>query len=189
MTATEHVILVDEHDNPKGIAEKLAAHQQSLCHRAFSIFIFREHPQVEILLQQRAHNKYHSPGQWTNTCCSHPRPGEDIILAGQRRLKEEMNIETELTSAGFFHYIAHFDNGLTENEIDHVLIGKNPTSEITINPEEAQAYQWINISQLKNELELTPHKFTPWLKQALQLAETKWNQDKRSNLHNAERFK
>jgi isopentenyl-diphosphate delta-isomerase len=134
MTATEHVILVDEYDNPIGTAEKLEAHRESLCHRAFSVFILRNSNGLEVLLQQRAKHKYHSPLLWTNTCCSHPRPGEEVIAAGQRRLKEEMGLEIALKSLGSFHYIAHFDNGLTENEVDHVLVGYWNQEPIMPNP-------------------------------------------------------
>src|SRR3990167_6682430 len=171
MTATEQVILVDENDNPTGVADKISAHRNALCHRAFSIFIFREKPTLEILLQQRASHKYHSPGLWTNTCCSHPSPGEDTLAAGQRRLQEEMGIETMLKWAGKFHYIAHFDNGLIENEVDHVLIGSLVDPVFQVNPLEVQDYHWVNLSTLKEELTSLPEKFTPWLKQALVIAE------------------
>ena len=171
MTATEHVILVDEEDTPQGTDEKLAAHRAGLCHRAFSVFIFRHHDNVEVLLQQRANHKYHSPGLWTNTCCSHPRPNEEIIQAGERRLKEEMGIETPLISAGRFHYIAHFSNGLTENEVDHVLIGRSKAEQIAFNPEEVQDYRWITLSALQQELARHPEHFTPWFARALQIAE------------------
>jgi isopentenyl-diphosphate delta-isomerase type 1 len=167
MTATEHVILVDENDNPTGIAEKLEAHVENLRHRAFSVFILRKKPALEILLQQRADHKYHSAGLWTNTCCSHPRPQEDIILAGERRLREEMGITTSLTNLGWFHYIAHFDNGLSENEIDHVLVGTLESETITPNPNEVKAYRWISVPDLHNEMLMHPNRFTPWLKQAL----------------------
>lgn len=173
MTATEHVILVDENDNPIGIAEKLQAHRDNLCHRAFSIFIFRRQPRVEILLQQRAKTKYHSPLLWTNTCCSHPRPDEAVIQAGQRRLKEEMNIDTLLQSLGSFHYIAHFDNGLSENEIDHVLVGFYEADKISPNPHEVEAYRWVTVENLKQELVAHPEQFTPWLGKALQLIDNK----------------
>ncbi|MEO8401730.1 MAG: isopentenyl-diphosphate Delta-isomerase [Gammaproteobacteria bacterium] len=168
MTATEQVILVDENDNPTGTAEKMAAHRDALCHRAFSVFVFR---QQELLLQQRAAHKYHSPDLWTNTCCSHPRPGEDILQAGQRRLREEMGIEAGLKSAGRFHYIAHFDNGLTENEVDHVLIGFISDETFQINPEEVQDYRFVSLAELKQEIERSPEKFTPWLSQAIGVVE------------------
>jgi isopentenyl-diphosphate delta-isomerase type 1 len=173
MTATkqtEFVILVDKNDNPIGTAEKLEAHEKNLCHRAFSVFIFRKAPKLELLLQRRALHKYHSPGLWTNTCCSHPRPGEDIIQAGQRRLKEEMGIETPLTATGKFHYIAHFDNGLVENEVDHVLIGFIDTENFSINKDEVDSYRWVAIADLDNEIQAQPKLFTPWLREALEVA-------------------
>lgn len=170
MTATEHVILVSQDDIPLGTAEKILAHQQGLCHRAFSVFIFRQQLTTEILLQQRAFDKYHSPGLWTNTCCSHPRPGEDILQAGERRLEEEMGIKTSLKSVGKFHYIAHFSNGLIENEVDHVLIGTLAAESFQVNPEEVQNYRWINIPDLQQEMSHSPEQFTPWLTQALSLA-------------------
>lgn len=169
MTATEQVILVDENDNPVGTAEKLEAHQKNLRHRAFSVFIFKKTPKLELLLQKRALNKYHSPGLWTNTCCSHPRPGEDILKAGERRLKEEMGIQTALSSIGNFHYIAHFENGLVENELDHVLIGFITDENFQVNPEEVETYRWIDIDTLEKELLQSPPQFTPWLSPALQL--------------------
>lgn len=177
MTSTEHVILVDIDDNPVGIAEKILAHKQSLCHRAFSVFICRQSiPKgtLEILLQQRAQTKYHSPNLWTNTCCSHPRPGEDTLLAAQRRLEEEMGIRTPLQSIGSFHYIAHFENGLVENEVDHVLIGfVDNTVTIYPNPKEVQQIRWITITELEKELEQDPSQFTPWLKQALECVQSR----------------
>lgn len=170
MTATDHVILVDQNDAPLGTAEKLAAHQAGLCHRAFSVFIFRRQPVIELLLQQRAQGKYHSPGLWTNTCCSHPRPGETVLQAGERRLKEEMGIGTTLTWTGKFHYIAHFNNGLIENEVDHVLIGSLQNMHLQVNPEEVSDYRWMNLINLEKELAMTPEHFTPWFKQALEMA-------------------
>lgn len=170
MTATEYVILVDAHDQEIGLAEKLAAHQQCLLHRAFSVFIFRDANEPELLLQQRALGKYHSPGLWTNTCCSHPRANENIIKAGERRLAEEMGIRTTLSHHGWFHYEAHFSNGLAENEIDHVLVGNVENSiQPILNPAEAHAYRWITITALQQALHEHPEQFTPWLPQALAL--------------------
>lgn len=167
----EHVILVDTNDNMIGTAEKLAAHEQNLLHRAFSIFIFRDSPQRELLLQQRALGKYHSPGLWTNTCCSHPRPDEDILDAGKRRLHEELGFSVELQELDWFHYNAHFPNGLSENEIDHVLIGTvNADLIITPNPDEIHALRWVTVTDLQRELAAEPEMFTPWLKQALDIA-------------------
>jgi isopentenyl-diphosphate delta-isomerase len=172
MTTTEHVILVDENDNPIGTAEKLDAHLRNLRHRAFSVFILRKTSQIEVLLQQRANGKYHSPNLWTNTCCSHPRPGEAIIDAGKRRLQEEMGMQAELANIGRFNYIAHFDNGLVENEVDYVLTGLFDGKEPLPNPNEVQNFRWISISDLDNELATQPQQFTPWLKQALELVKT-----------------
>lgn len=171
MTATEYVVLVDNENRETGLAEKLAAHQQNLLHRAFSVFILNESQPFEILLQQRALGKYHSPGLWTNTCCSHPRQGEDILQAGKRRLLEEMGINrVELTDLGWFHYNAHFDNGLSENEIDHVLIGTMPANHpFTPNPDEVMATRWVPLATLEAELDAHPALFTPWLKGALRL--------------------
>jgi isopentenyl-diphosphate delta-isomerase type 1 len=171
MTATEQVILVDENDNPIGSAEKLQAHRDKLRHRAFSVFVFRDGPKSEFLLQQRADDKYHCAGLWTNTCCSHPRPGEDIIAAGERRLREEMNLEVSLRSLGWFHYIAPFDNGLTENENDHVLVGATSVQEVLPNRREVKDYRWVSIGQLKRELAARPEMFTPWLGLALGVVE------------------
>lgn len=171
MTATEYVILVDEHDRETGRAEKLEAHAKSLLHRAFSVFIFRDSPRRELLLQQRALGKYHSPGLWTNTCCSHPRPGEEVIAAGERRLREELGISTTLRSMGSFLYHAPFDNGLCEHEVDHVLVGTVPQDvQIISNEDEIHAWRWVTLEDLRDELAAQPQAFTPWLKQALELA-------------------
>jgi isopentenyl-diphosphate delta-isomerase type 1 len=170
VTATEYIVLVDEQDRETGTAEKLAAHVNNQLHRAFSVFIFRRLPQCELLLQQRASGKYHCPDLWTNTCCSHPRPGETILAAGERRLQQELGFTTPLKNLGWFHYNVHFDNGLSENEIDHVLIGEI-TADTTPapNPEEVRALRWVSIDTLKDELTATPQKFTPWLLQALEI--------------------
>ncbi len=173
MTATTHVILVDPNDQPMGEIEKIAAHRLGLRHRAFSIFVFRQHPRDwELLLQQRANHKYHTPGLWTNTCCSHPKPTEGRIEeAAARRLQEEMGFQTPLSYAGWFHYIAAVGNGLTENENDHVFTGilMNPTV-IKPNAAEAQAYRWISLTDLNHELHDQPENFTPWFAKAYQLA-------------------
>ena len=170
MAATEYVILVDQHDQEIGFAEKLSAHQNNLLHRAFSVFIFRKEPVLELLLQQRALTKYHSPGLWTNTCCSHPRPAEDIVKAGERRVKEELGIITSLQNIGWFHYNAHFGNGLSENEIDHVLLGFLPaTTKILPHPQEIHAYRWITLNKLEKELQNNSQQFTPWLRKALKI--------------------
>lgn len=169
MAATEQVILVDENDQPIGTTEKIQAHEEGLCHRAFSVFVFRDEFGSELLLQQRAKEKYHSPNLWTNTCCSHPRPGENTLLAAERRLKEELGISVGLQAIGQFHYIAHFNNGLIENEVDHVLIGTLANQEIIPNSSEVQACRWVTLTDLKTELGAYPEHFTPWFKQALDI--------------------
>jgi diphosphomevalonate decarboxylase len=169
MNHKEQVILVDEHDHEIGTEEKLAAHRLGKLHRAFSVFIF--HPTTkELLLQQRQFDKYHCGGLWTNTCCSHPHPGENIIAAAERRLAEEMGIQTSLRTVGAFQYTAHFDNGLIENEYDHVLIGFSTTKQVNFDKKEVAATRWITVVDLNTELKLHPEKFTPWFSAALTLA-------------------
>jgi isopentenyl-diphosphate delta-isomerase type 1 len=177
MSATEHVVLVDENDNETGTAEKLQAHRENLRHRAFSVFIFSQSANPELLLQQRADGKYHSAGLWTNTCCSHPKPGESVLAGAERRLQEEMGLSAPLESLGWFHYIAHFPNGLTENEIDHVLVGFTERTDFTPNPAEVKAFRWVNISDLKQEILADPDKFTPWLALALAIVARKFDKD------------
>ncbi|RFM26636.1 isopentenyl-diphosphate Delta-isomerase [Deminuibacter soli] len=155
----EEVILVNENDEPVGVMEKMAAHQQALLHRAFSVFVFND--KGEMLLQQRALNKYHSGGLWTNACCSHPRPGEDTLAGAQRRLREELGFETPLGKIFEFTYKAGFDNGLTEYEFDHVFAGYHNGS---ISPErtEVSDYCFKNIYDIQASLESHPHKYTVW---------------------------
>lgn len=165
---TEQVILVDKNDNAIGVAEKMAVHQKAQLHRAFSIFIYRKKTNtIEILLQQRQQDKYHCGGLWSNTCCSHPRPNEDIFSAAQRRLQEEMGFVTNIYPAGKFQYIAKFPNGLTENELDHVLIGTTYQQQFQVNPKEVQNYKWMALSDLQNDLQQNPQHYTPWLAKAL----------------------
>lgn len=161
----ELVILVDTNDSPIGQMEKLEAHQKGELHRAFSIFIFNT--KGELLLQQRALDKYHSGGLWTNTCCSHPRPGEDNLAAANRRLKEEMGMKANLTPAFSFTYRAEFESGLIEHEYDHVFFGKSDLLPV-INKEEVEQYKYINLDTLKQELLLYPDHYTPWLKICLE---------------------
>lgn len=171
--SSEQVVLVDSNDQKVGQEDKLAAHQRGLLHRAFSVFVIRKTTNngYEILLQQRASAKYHSGNLWSNSCCSHPRPNEDIITAGQRRLNEELGLNLSLKSCGHFIYKAELDNDLTEHELDHVLyaIYEDETQTIKINKQEAQDYRWINRDQLRLELDSCPNKFTAWLEPALAL--------------------
>ncbi len=155
----EYVILVDDADTQIGTQEKMKAHEQANLHRAFSVFIFNS--KGEMLLQQRAKDKYHSGGLWTNACCSHPRPGEETIGAAHRRLQEEMGFDCELEEAFHFIYKTDFDHGLTEHELDHVFIGQYENS-ITPNPNEVEDYKWINVENLKKEMKENPVIFTSW---------------------------
>jgi isopentenyl-diphosphate delta-isomerase type 1 len=169
MPSAREVILVNEQDQAIGIAEKLAAHQQALLHRAFSIFIFYAGERgYEFLLQQRQLDKYHSGGLWTNTCCSHPAPDETVAIAARRRLVEEMGIDADLMEIGCFHYIAQLDNQLTENEMDHVLVGFINDKTVHPAPDEAMAYRWMTLDELTTELNQHPERFTAWFAEALQ---------------------
>ncbi|MBS4064591.1 MAG: isopentenyl-diphosphate Delta-isomerase, partial [Chitinophagaceae bacterium] len=143
---TELVILVNEADEEIGFMEKMEAHEKALLHRAFSVFVFNS--SGEMLLQQRASEKYHSANLWTNTCCSHPRPGESVAQAANRRLKEEMGFQTPLQKAFDFVYKAPFDNGLTEYEFDHVFIGTYEGS-IEMNPSEVQAHAFRSFDTIE----------------------------------------
>lgn len=170
----QHVILVDSQDNPLGTLAKLEAHQQGLRHRAFSVFVFRNHFDTwECLLQQRHPDKYHCGNLWTNTCCSHPYPNEKTQDAAQRRLREEMGIHIPLTFIDKFHYVAECNNGLTENEIDHVFIGVSDNNlNIVINPKEVINYKWVAVDVLQSDLKRQPTHYTPWLSQSLEIAIT-----------------
>ena len=163
--ANEYVILVDEQDNDIGIMEKLQAHQEGLLHRAFSVFIFND--KEELLLQQRAISKYHSGGLWTNTCCSHPRPNETIKDAANRRLFEEMGMSCDLKIKTNFIYKTAFDNGLTEHELDYVLVGNTNQNPI-INKQEVESYKWISIQEIKKDIFTNPNHYTSWFKIALE---------------------
>ncbi|NDV45163.1 isopentenyl-diphosphate Delta-isomerase [Flagellimonas sediminis] len=157
----EHVILVNESDEPIGLMPKMEAHEKALLHRAFSIFVMND--KGETMLQQRAKNKYHSPLLWTNTCCSHQRDGESNIGAGKRRLMEEMGFTTELKELFSFIYKAPFDNGLTEYEFDHVMIGTF-LGEPNINPDEVADWKWMLPGDIKKDIEENPDRYTAWFK-------------------------
>ncbi len=161
----ERVVLVDEQDNETGTEEKIRAHKDGgKLHRAFSVFIFNSKGQL--MIQHRASSKYHFGGLWTNTCCSHPRPGESAIEAGHRKLRQEMGFDTDLKEAFTFIYKAEFNNGLTEHELDHVLIGKYE-SEPAPNPEEAEGWKWVELEELRKDMKEHPEKYTPWFRIAL----------------------
>jgi isopentenyl-diphosphate delta-isomerase type 1 len=172
MTTSEKVILVDDLDNVIGAEEKIKAHEKGLLHRAFSVFIFyqKDNKEPELLLQQRQFDKYHCAGLWANTCCSHPRPNEDTVKAGERRLFEEMGINVKLEKIGGFHYTVKFDNGLTENELDHVLVGFTDDKTVPFNKNEVNAIRWITIPELLQDLIDHPKKYAPWFTAALEVA-------------------
>ena len=157
----EEVILVDTNDVPLGTMPKMEAHEKAILHRAFSVFILNKEGQL--MLQQRALSKYHSPGLWTNTCCSHQRLGETNIEAGTRRLQEEMGFKTPLKELFSFVYKATFDNGLTEHEFDHVILGYYD-SEPIINHEEVTNWKWMNLEEIIKEIKTTPDNYTAWFK-------------------------
>lgn len=157
----EQVILVDGQDNQIGLMPKMEAHEKAVLHRAFSVFVFND--KGELMLQQRAADKYHSPLLWANTCCSHQRDGETSLEAGKRRLQEEMGFTTELEEVFWFIYKAPFDNGLTEHELDHVMIG-NFNGTPKINKEEVAAYKWMSLEDVKKDIDEDPSRYTAWFK-------------------------
>ena len=157
----EHVIVVNEKNEKIGLMPKLEAHKKAVLHRAFSVFIFNS--KNELMLQQRAAHKYHSPLLWTNTCCSHQRDGESNIEAGIRRLKEEMGFTTSLREVTSFIYKAPFDNGLTEHEFDHVMVGYYE-NDPTINMEEVESWKWMPLETVKEDIVTQPELYTAWFK-------------------------
>ncbi|PCJ90687.1 MAG: isopentenyl-diphosphate delta-isomerase [Flavobacteriaceae bacterium] len=157
----ENVILVNQYDEQVGTMPKMEAHEKALLHRAFSVFILNR--QGEIMLQQRAADKYHSPMLWTNTCCSHQREGETNIEAGKRRLQEEMGFHVALEEAFSFTYKAPFDNGLTEHEFDHVMVGYYD-DQPNINSKEVEDWKWMSPKSIRMDMSISPEKYTVWFK-------------------------
>lgn len=170
----QEVILVNENDEPIGLMEKMEAHQKGLLHRAFSVFIFNK--KGNMLLQQRAADKYHGAHLWTNACCSHPFPDERVEDAAQRRLKEELGFTTHLQEIFSFTYHAKVENGLIEHEFDHVFAGEYE-NDIEPNPGEVADYVYKSMAQIKKEIEAHPQNFTSWFKIAFPKIE-KWWYDK-----------
>lgn len=158
------LILVDENDNELGVLDKLSVHEQGLLHRAFSLFVFNS--DGELLIQQRANEKYHSGGLWSNTCCSHPRKGETVSYAIKRRLREEMGINCKANFEFSFIYKADFENGLTEFEYDHVYFGE---SNETPKPDksEVQSWKYIGLNKLQYQIDQQPQNYSAWLKVCL----------------------
>lgn len=159
--AVEKVVLVDENDRETGIMEKIEVHRRGLLHRAFSVFILDS--KGKLLLQRRSWDKYHSPGLWTNTCCSHPRPGEAVADAATRRLNEEMGITCYLEESFTFIYRAEFENGLTEHEFDHVLVGVSDDKP-TPDPREVDSYKYTDLEELEKDMADNPHDYTVWFR-------------------------
>ena len=155
------MILADEKDTPIGTMPKLEAHEKAVLHRAFSVFIMNE--AGETLLQRRAATKYHSPLLWTNTCCSHQRIGETNTEAGRRRLMEEMGFEVPLRELFSFIYKAPFDNGLTEHELDHVMIGTYNAAP-AVNPDEVADWKWMRPEDIRRDIAAHPERYTVWFK-------------------------
>lgn len=160
------VVLVDEDDNAIVEMDKLAAHELGLLHRAFSIFVFNDNN--ELLLQQRAVEKYHGGGLWTNTCCSHPQMGEDLNLAALERLEFEMGFACDLEFSHSFIYKANVENNLIEYELDHVFVGYF-NGIPNINTDEVKSFKWISLSELFSDIALNPDTYTFWFKEALPL--------------------
>jgi isopentenyl-diphosphate Delta-isomerase len=169
----QQVILVNEADDVVGAMEKMEAHKKGVLHRAFSIFIFNS--KGEMLLQQRAINKYHSGGLWTNACCSHPQPGEETLLAAIKRLQEEMGFETGIEKIFDFVYKTEFDNGLTEHEFDHVFAGEYE-GPILFNTEEVKDICFKDIKDIRHSLETHPQKYTTWFHLAFPGIEAWWRE-------------
>ena len=157
----EQVVLVNENDEKIGLMPKQEAHIKGVLHRAFSVFIFNK--KNELMLQQRALHKYHTPGKWANTCCSHQRDGESNIEAGTRRMEEEMGFSVPLKELFSFIYKAPFDNGLTEHELDHVMIGYS-NQEPLINTDEVADWKWMEIEAIRKDMEAQPELYTEWFK-------------------------
>ncbi|MYB00158.1 isopentenyl-diphosphate Delta-isomerase [Candidatus Poribacteria bacterium] len=160
----EHVILVDHTGREIGTEEKIQAHQDGKLHRAFSIFVFNT--LGEVLLQKRAETKYHSGGLWTNTCCSHPRPGENHHQAARRRLHEEMGFDCELQELFNFIYHVKLNDDLFEHELDRVFVG-HYDGQPAPNPDEVDDWKWMNISTLKQDVQENPDNYTYWFKLVL----------------------
>ncbi|MFY8037198.1 MAG: isopentenyl-diphosphate Delta-isomerase [Cyclobacteriaceae bacterium] len=161
----EHVILVDENDREIGTMEKLEAHQKGLLHRAFSILVFNS--KGEMLIQKRATTKYHSGGLWTNACCSHPVPQEDIFIAVKRRLKFEMGIELQPTFDYKFTYRTSLDKNLIEYEVDYVFKGIYDGAP-QVNRDEVEDWKYCTLDELHQQVRSNPDAFTYWFKLILE---------------------
>lgn len=158
--ATNTVLLVDEKDLVIGQMEKLEAHEKGLLHRAFSVFVFNR--ENKLLLQRRALEKYHSGGLWTNTCCSHPGPNQDLESAAKQRMIEEMGFSCEIDHQFSFVYKYELDKGLTEHELDHVFFAKSDIKPKP-NPAEVMDFKYISLDDLEKDILENPENYTKWL--------------------------
>ena len=157
----DFVILVNKNDKKIGLMPKMEAHKKGALHRAFSVFIFNN--KNELMIQKRNINKYHSPGLWTNTCCSHQKDGESNISAGKRRLLEEMGFCVELNEVGSFIYNVGVDNGLIEHELDYILVGKY-NGNVKINSDEVDNWKWMRLDNIRVDMKIRPKRYTEWFK-------------------------
>ena len=157
----DFVILVNKNDKKIGLMPKMEAHKKGALHRAFSVFIFNN--KNELMIQKRNINKYHSPGLWTNTCCSHQRDEESNISAGKRRLLEEMGFCVELNEIGSFIYNVGVDNGLIEHELDYILVGKY-NGNVKINSDEVDNWKWMSLDNIKDDVRKRSKNYTEWFK-------------------------
>lgn len=171
MIEDDQVVLVDPEDRVLGTAPKMLAHEQGLLHRAFSVFIFHDTEKGrDFLLQKRHPQKYHCGGLWTNACCSHPRLNEAVMIAAHRRLQEELRINLPLKAVGQFQYCAHFENGLTEHELDHVFVGSYDAKKMIVpDPLEISELRWVQVDDLLTDLNKCPTRYTPWFAEAFAL--------------------
>jgi len=158
---TEDIILVDKEDQQIGTGEKMEVHRKGMLHRAFSVFVWNK--EGHLMVQQRAKTKYHTPGLWSNTCCSHPKPGETVEQAAKRRLEEEMGFSCDLNEEMSIIYHTQFDNDLIEHEYDHVLFGHYDGTPV-INPEEVHSWKWMSINDIHREVRLHPELYTVWFR-------------------------
>lgn len=161
----EKIILVDRKDREIGTGEKLEVHKKGRLHRAFSIFVFNS--RGGMLIQKRARGKYHSGGLWTNTCCSHPKAGENLEEAVHRRLKQEMGFDCPLKEVFSFIYKVKFENGLYEHELDHVFVGRHEGKPVS-NPEEYEEWKWVSMKELKKDISRNPGNYTYWFRIAVE---------------------
>jgi isopentenyl-diphosphate delta-isomerase len=173
MVGNELVILVDERDESVGTMEKMEAHKKGALHRAFSVFVMNK--QGEMLIQQRAVEKYHSGGLWSNACCSHPAPGEETMDAAHRRLKEEMGFDCELRQLFSLTYKQEVGKGLIEHEIDHIYVGQYE-GQPSINPKEVKSYQYVDMREVDRWMLEKPEEFTSWFRLAIPQFKEHWEQ-------------